>query len=51
MRTIPYGYGDASWSDLLTSIGGQSLTADEIGNLLSDGTWTIHGSTAASSRG
>ena len=28
------------WSDLLTSIGGQSLTADEIGNLLSDGTWT-----------
>ena len=33
-------YGDASWSDLLTSIGGQSLTADEIGNLLSDGTWT-----------
>ena len=40
MRTIPYGYGDASWSDLLTSIGGQSLTADEIGNLLSDGTWT-----------
>ena len=40
VRTIPYGYGDASWSDLLTSIGGQSLTADEIGNLLSDGTWT-----------
>ena len=33
-------YGDASWSDLLTSIDGQSLTADEIGNLLSDGTWT-----------
>ena len=40
VRTIAYGYGDASWSDLLTSIGGQSLTADEIGNLLSDGTWT-----------
>ncbi len=40
VRTIPYGYGDASWSDLLTSIDGQSLTADEIGNLLSDGTWT-----------
>ena len=39
VRTIPYGYDDASWSDLLTSIGGQSLTADEIGNLLSDGTW------------
>ena len=39
-RTVAYGYGDASWSDLLTSIGGQSLTADEIGNLLSDGTWT-----------
>ena len=39
VRTIAYGYGDASWSDLLTSIGGQSLTADEIGNLLSDGTW------------
>ena len=40
VRTIPYGYGDASWSDLLTSIDGQSLTADEIGDLLSDGTWT-----------
>ena len=40
VRTVTYGYGDASWSDLLTSIGGQSLTADEIGNLLSDGTWT-----------
>ena len=40
VRTVAYGYGDASWSDLLTSIGGQSLTADEIGNLLSDGTWT-----------
>jgi len=39
VRTIPYGYDDATWSDLLTSIGGQSLTADEIGNLLSDGTW------------
>ena len=38
-RTVAYGYGDASWSDLLTSIDGQSLTADEIGNLLSDGTW------------
>ena len=40
VRTVNYGYGDASWSDLLTSIDGQSLTADEIGNLLSDGTWT-----------
>ena len=40
VRTVAYGYGDAGWSDLLTSIGGQSLTADEIGNLLSDGTWT-----------
>ena len=39
VRTVTYGYGDAGWSDLLTSIGGQSLTADEIGNLLSDGTW------------
>ena len=39
VRTVAYGYGDAGWSDLLTSIGGQSLTADEIGNLLSDGTW------------
>ena len=40
MRTVNYGYGDAGWSDLLTSIDGQSLTADEIDNLLSDGTWT-----------
>ena len=39
VRTVAYGYDDAGWSDLLTSIGGQSLTADEIGNLLSDGTW------------
>ena len=40
MSRLEKNYGDASWSDLLTSIGGQSLTADEIGNLLSDGTWT-----------
>ena len=39
MRTVNYGYGDASWSDLLTSIDGQSLTTDALGNLLSDGTW------------
>ena len=39
VRTIPYGYDDATWSDLLTSIDGQSLTTDALGNLLSDGTW------------
>ena len=39
MSRLEKNYGDASWSDLLTSIGGQSLTADEIGNLLSDGMW------------
>ena len=39
MRTVTYGYGDATWSDLLTSIDGQSLTTDALGNLLSDGTW------------
>ena len=38
-RTVTYGYGDAGWSDLLTSIDGQSLTTDALGNLLSDGTW------------
>ena len=39
VRTVAYGYGDASWSDLLTNIDGQSLTTDALGNLLSDGTW------------
>ncbi len=35
--TISYGYGDSAWKDLLTSYDGQTLTADAIGNLTTDG--------------
>ena len=37
--TITYGYGNAEWGDLLTSYNGKSFSYDNIGNLLSDGTW------------
>ncbi len=40
LETITYTYGDASWGDLLTSYNGQAITYDQIGNPLSDGTWT-----------
>ena len=40
LDTVSYGYTDSAWGDLLTSYDGQTITADEIGNMLSDGTWT-----------
>ena len=38
--TVLYGYNDGSWGDLLTSYDGQTITHDNIGNPLFDGTWT-----------
>lgn len=38
--TYTYTYGDSSWGDLLTAYNGISITYDEIGNPLNDGTWT-----------
>ena len=39
LQTISYGYTDSTWNDLLTSYNGKTITYDEIGNPLSDGTW------------
>ena len=36
---IYYLYEDSQWGDLLTSYNGKTITYDEIGNPLSDGTW------------
>jgi RHS repeat-associated protein len=38
--TYNYTYGDDSWGDLLTAYNGVARTYDEIGNVLTDGTWT-----------
>ena len=38
--TYAYTYGDSTWGDLLTAYNGAARTYDEIGNLLTDGTWT-----------
>ena len=38
--TITYTYGDSDWGDLLTIYDGNTITYDEIGNPLTDGTWT-----------
>ena len=49
--TVTYTYGDSSWGDLLTAFDGQTITYDQIGNPLSDGTWTYawqHGRQLAS---
>ena len=35
-----YTYGNAGWKDLLTAYDGTTITYDQIGNPLSDGTWT-----------
>jgi len=41
VSTVTYGYNDSKgWKDLLTSYNGVTRTHDEIGNLISDGTWT-----------
>lgn len=39
LESISYGYTDSDWSDLLTSYNGNTITYDQIGNTLSDGTW------------
>jgi len=38
--TVNYTYGDENWGDLLTGYNGSTVTYDEIGNPLDDGTWT-----------
>ena len=51
LDTVSYGYTDSAWGDLLTSYDGQTITSDEIGNMLFDGTWTYtweHGRELAS---
>ncbi len=51
LDTVNYTYGDSQWGDLLTAYDGQAITYDEIGNPLSDGTWTYtweHGRQLAS---
>ena len=40
LTTVNYGYGNSNWGDLLTSYGGNTISSDAIGNMLSDGTWT-----------
>jgi len=40
--TVTYTYGDADWGDLLTGYDGNVITYDNIGNPLSDGTWTYN---------
>ena len=40
LAVYTYTYGDSSWGDLLTAYNGIPRTYDEIGNLLTDGTWT-----------
>ena len=40
LDTVVYTYGDDSWGDLLTAYDGATITYDEIGNPLNDGTWT-----------
>ncbi len=49
--TIPYGYSNATWGDLLTTYDGRTFTYDQIGNLLTDGQYTYtweHGRELAS---
>ena len=49
--TVAYTYGDSAWGDLLTTYNGNTITHDEVGNMLSDGTWTYtwdHGRELAS---
>ncbi len=40
LETVNYVYGDPNWRDKVTSIGGEAITYDAIGNPLNDGTWT-----------
>ena len=38
--TVTYTYGDGDWGDLLTAYDGETITYDNVGNPISDGTWT-----------
>lgn len=40
LKTDNFTYGENQWRDLLTAYNGTPITYDEIGNRLSDGTWT-----------
>ena len=40
ISTVSNVYGDSQWGDLLTKHGSAAFTYDEIGNTLTDGTWT-----------
>ena len=42
LDTIVYTYGDAAWGDLLTAYDGVTITYDQMGNPLSDGTWAYN---------
>ena len=51
ISTDTYTYGDSEWGDLLTAYNGTAITYDQIGNRLTDGTWTYtweHGRELAS---
>ena len=39
LDTVTYAYNNDNWGDLLTSYDGQTITYDQIGNPLNDGTW------------
>ena len=39
LDTVEYQYNNDNWGDLLTSYDGNTITYDEIGNPLNDGTW------------
>ena len=39
LSTTNYYYGNSTWGDLLTSYNNLPITYDNIGNVLSDGTW------------
>ncbi len=38
--TVTYGYGNATWKDLLTSYDGRTISYDGIGNPTNDGIWS-----------
>lgn len=39
VKTDTFSYGDANWKDKLTTFNGGSISYDEIGNPLNNGTW------------
>jgi RHS repeat-associated protein len=39
ISTVAYGYNSTAWKDKLTSYNGTTISYDNIGNPLSDGTW------------